>query len=87
MQSLQNTHKDGPYSDMQVTHAGGGEIIAKQMGIEVLAFKFKETEVSEMEPTYPTGALKFKEIKRDETSFKQRLVWSLSCLKMGFTEQ
>jgi hypothetical protein len=57
------------------------------MGIEVLAFKFKETEVSEMEPTYPTGALKFKEIKRDETSFKQRLVWSLSCLKMGFTEQ
>ena len=57
------------------------------MGIEVLAFKFKETEASEMEPTYPTGALKFKEIKRDETSFKQRLVWSLSCLKMGFTEQ
>ena len=57
------------------------------MGIEVLAFKFKETEVSEMEPTYPTGALKFKEINRDETAFKQRLVWSLSCLNMGFTEQ
>ena len=63
-QPLQTDHKDGPYSDMQVAHAGGGEIIAKQMGIEVLAFKFKETEVSEMEPTYPTGALKFKEIKR-----------------------
>ena len=43
------------------------------MGIEVLAFKFKETEDSETEPTYPTGALKFKEIKRDETAFKQRL--------------
>ena len=57
------------------------------MGIEVLAFKFTETEASEMEATYPTGTLKFKEIKRDETSFKQRLVWSLSCLKMGFTEQ
>ena len=69
MQPLQTDHRDGPYSDMQEAE----KFIAKQMGIEVLAFKFKETEVSEMEPTYPTEALKFKEVKRDETAFKQRL--------------
>jgi len=61
MQPLQTDHRDGPYSDMQEAE----KFIAKQMGIEVLAFKFKETEM--------TGALKFKKIKRDETAFKQRL--------------
>jgi len=32
------------------------KMMAKWMGIEVHAFEFKETEVSEMEPTYATGA-------------------------------
>jgi hypothetical protein len=56
------------------------------MGIEVLAFKFKETEVSEMEATYPTGALKFKEIL-SVTRPPSSSAWSLSCLNMGFAEQ
>ena len=57
------------------------------MGIEVLAFKFKETEVSEMEPTYPTGALKFEEMKRDETAFKLRLEGFLFEHGMGSAEK
>ena len=43
------------------------------MDIKVLGFEFKEAEVSEMKPNFPTGALKFEEKKRDETAFKQRL--------------
>ena len=47
--------------------------MAQGMGIKVLAFEFKEAEVSEVKPPFPTGELKFNEEKRDETAFKQRL--------------
>ena len=68
-QPLQVDHKDGKYSDMQEAE----KRMAEGMGIKVLAFEFKEAEVSEMKPPFPTGDLKFKEEKRDETAFKQRL--------------
>jgi hypothetical protein len=69
-QPLQTDHKDGRlYSDMQAAE----KKMAEWMGIEVHAFEFKETEVSEMEPPFPTGALEFENKKRDETAFKQRL--------------
>ena len=69
-QPLQTDHESGSkYSDMQTAE----KIMAEHMGITVLAFEFKETEVSEMEPPFPTGDLKFKEVKRDEDAFKQRL--------------
>ena len=46
--------------------------MAQGMGIKVLAFEFKEAEVSEVKPPFPTGDLKFEE-ENDETAFKQRL--------------
>jgi len=69
-QPLQTDHKDGRlYSDMQVAE----KMMAVWMGIEVHAFEFKEEEVSEMKPPFPTGDLKFENKRRDETVFKQRL--------------
>ena len=69
-QPLQTDREDGQlYSDMQEAE----KRMAEGMGIKVLAFEFKEAEVSEVKPHFPTGDLKFKEEKRDETAFKQRL--------------
>ena len=69
-QPLQTDREDEQlYSDMQEAE----KRMADWMGIEVHAFEFKETEVSEMTPPFPTGALKFENKKRDETAFKQRL--------------
>ena len=64
-QPLQTDHKDGPYSDMQTVE----RMMAEGMGIKVLAFKFEEADVSEMQPD---GEF-VKERRRDETAFKQRL--------------
>ena len=69
-QPLQTDREDGQlYSDMQEAE----KRMAKGMGIKVLAFEFKEAEVSEMKPPFLTGELKFEEVKRDEADFKQRL--------------
>ena len=77
-QPLQTDREDGQlYSDMQEAE----KRMAEGMGIKVLAFEFKEAEVSEVKPHFPTGDLKFKEEKRDETAFKQR-AWSVFCSTM-----
>jgi hypothetical protein len=57
------------------------------MDIKVLGFEFKEAEVSEMKPNFPTGALKFEEMKRDETAFKLRLEGFLFEHGMGSAEK
>ena len=63
-QPLQTDHESGSkYSDMQTAE----KIMAEHMGITVLAFEFKETEVSEMNKDRKIVK------KRDETAFKQRL--------------
>ena len=82
-QPVQKYHKDGKYSDMQVVE----KMMAEGMGIPVLEFEFEEAEVSEMKPNFPTGALKFEEMKRDETAFKLRLEGFLFEHGMGSAEK
>ena len=83
-QPLQTDHKDGRlYSDMQEAE----KRMAEWMDIKVLGFEFKEAEVSEMKPNFPTGALKFEEMKRDETAFKLRLEGFLFEHGMGSAEK
>ena len=63
-QPLQVDHKSGSkYSDMQTAE----KKMAEWMGIEVLEFKFNETEVSKIDIKGE------KDEARDETAFKQRL--------------
>ena len=71
------------YSDMQEAE----KRMAEWMDIKVLGFEFKEAEVSEMKPNFPTGALKFEEMKRDETAFKLRLEGFLFEHGMGSAEK
>ena len=61
-QPVQVDHEDGPYSDMQTAE----KMVAEHMGITVLEFEFKETEVSEMKANIIVK-------KRNEAPFKQRL--------------
>jgi len=62
VQPVQVDHEDGPYSDMQTAE----KMVAEHMGITVLEFEFKETEVSEMKANIIVK-------KRNEAPFKQRL--------------
>ena len=74
-QPLQTDHESGSkYSDMQTAE----KIMAEHMGITVLAFEFKETEVSEMNKDRKIVK------KRDETAFKQRL--EVFLLKHGIAD-
>ena len=63
-QPVQVDHEDGGYSDMQKVE----KMMAEAKSIEVLEFKFNETEVSEANIQ---GAVVGE--ARDETAFKQRL--------------
>ena len=82
-QPVQVDHEDGPYSDMQKAE----KMMAERMGIRVLEFEFKETEVNEMNTDgkfkQKNGSFKKASDRdgnfvpavmvRDETAFKRRL--------------